>query len=79
MVWTSWDNLCRPKAKGGMGYKDLKAFNLALLAKLGWRLSKNSTSLTHRVFKAKYFPDCDFVQATIGKHPSFAWRSIMSA
>ena len=73
MVWTSWDNLCRPKAKGGMGYKDLKAFNLALLEKLGWRLSKNSTSLTHRVSKAKYFAGCSFMEAQVGKNPSYVW------
>ena len=33
----------------------------------------------YRVFKARYFPNCDFVQAGIGTNPSFAWRSIMAA
>ena len=34
-------------------------------------------SLLYRVFKAKYFPRCDFLQANLGANPSFAWRSIM--
>lgn len=79
MAWTSWDNLCRPKAEGGIGFKDLKAFNLALLAKQGWRLSQNPNSLTYRVFKAKYFVDCSFMDAQVGKKPSYVWRSIMAA
>ena len=33
----------------------------------------------YKVFKARYFPNCDFVQAGIGTNPSFAWRSIMAA
>lgn len=30
--------MCLSKEKGKMGLKDLKSFNLALLAKKGWRL-----------------------------------------
>ena len=71
-VWISWDKLCTPKSQGGMGFKQLKQFNLALLAKQGWRLQLSGDSLLYRVFKAKYFPRCDFLQASLGANPSFA-------
>ncbi|XP_065634479.1 uncharacterized protein LOC136069649 [Quercus suber] len=77
--WLSWDKMCETKANGGMGFRQLKQFNLALLAKQGWRLQVMHDSLAYRLFKARYFPHTDFVNATIGNHPSFAWRSIMAA
>lgn len=67
------------KSRGGMGFKDLKAFNLVLLAKQGWRISQNSDSLAHRVLKAKYFPESDFLEAQLGKKLSYTWRSLMAA
>nr|XP_023883659.1 uncharacterized protein LOC111995948 [Quercus suber] len=79
VAWMSWAKLCQPKEIGGMGFRDLKGFNKALLAKQGWRLQTNPHSMFARVFKAKYFPDSSFRQATLGHNPSFAWRSIMSA
>ena len=79
MAWISWKKMCTPKSEGGMGFKDLKAFNLALLAKQGWRLNQYPDSLTHRVFKAKYFAKCTFMEAQVGKKPSYVWRSLMAA
>lgn len=78
MVWLSWDKLCLHKENGGMGFRDLKTFNKALLAKQGWRLQTHLDFLFYKVFKAKYFPECNFVQASLGRNPSYAWRSIMT-
>lgn len=58
--------LCRPKMAGGLGCRDYRSFNLALLAKQGWRLLNNPSSLVAQVLKAKYFYCCDFMHATIG-------------
>ena len=79
LAWMSWEKMCLPKERGGLGFRDLKTFNLALLAKQGWRLQTNSSSLFYRVYKAKYFPSCDFVDAQLGGQPSYAWRSIHAA
>ena len=60
MVWLSWDKMCSPRVEGGLGFKKLKEFNLALLAKQGWQLQHRHDTLVYRVLKAKYFPHCEF-------------------
>ncbi|KAL0010764.1 hypothetical protein SO802_005872 [Lithocarpus litseifolius] len=36
-------------------------------------------SLVYRVLKARYFPTCDFIHASIGNNPSYTWRSLIFA
>ena len=79
LAWISWEKIYTPKIKGGMGFRDLKAFNLELLAKQGWQIQKNPNSLVHKVFKAKYFTETPFMKAQMGKRSSYIWRSILFA
>ncbi|XP_019173808.1 PREDICTED: uncharacterized protein LOC109169381 [Ipomoea nil] len=77
--WKAWDRLCIPKKYGGLGFKDLRAFNLAILGKQAWRLLTNPDSLVSRIYKARYYPKDTFYEANLGNNPSYCWRSIMAA
>nr|XP_028965078.1 uncharacterized protein LOC114827439 [Malus domestica] len=77
--WVSWKKMCKPKSEGGLGFKDLYAFNLALLAKQGWRIIQQLNSLVAHLFKARYFPDMEFLIAPVKSNSSFCWRSITTA
>lgn len=68
--------MCKSKQSGGMGFRNLQAFNLAMLAKQGWRILKNPDTLMAWVYKARYFPFDDVLNSKKGSNPSYAWRSI---
>ena len=51
--WKSWDKLSTSKNEGGMGFQDLRAFNLAMLAKQGWRMIQGNESLLHKCFRSE--------------------------
>ena len=77
--WMSWSKLGRPKDRGGMGFRDLKWFNVALLAKQGWRLLQNSDSLVIKILKEKYYAHGEFLDAPLGRKPSYVWWSFWNA
>ncbi|XP_019170526.1 PREDICTED: uncharacterized protein LOC109166090 [Ipomoea nil] len=77
--WKSWDKLCIPKKYGGLGFKDLRAFNLAMLGKQAWRFLTNPDSLVSHIYKARYFCKRSFNEACLENNPSYCWRSIMAA
>ena len=53
IAWVAWGKVCRPKCEGGLGVKDLKAFNRALLGKWRWRLLHEPQSLWCRILHGK--------------------------
>ena len=55
--------MCKSKLNGGMGFRNLQAFNLAMLAKQGWRLISNPNSLMAQIYKARYYPHGDVFQS----------------
>ena len=74
--WLSKTKLMKSKMEGGMGFRDLQLFNKALLARQGWRLLHQPSSLLFRVLKAKCFPNQSFLEAAIPSNASYIWRSI---
>lgn len=77
IYWISWSKMCKPKGEGGLGVKDLCAFNMALLAKQSWWLMNCRTSLLYKLYRAKYFSQSTFMEAQVGPNPSFTWRGIV--
>jgi len=75
MHWRNWPDMCLPKSQGGLGFRDIKHFNLAMLGKQGWRLMVTPESLCTRVLKGRYYPNCDFMSATKKKGASHTWRA----
>ncbi len=74
--WLNKNKLMKPKNEGGIGFRDLQLFNKALLARQGWRLLHQPSSLLCRVLKAKYFPHTSFLEAGVLGNASYIWRSI---
>jgi hypothetical protein len=68
-----------PKAVGGMGFRDLHGFNLAMIAKQGWNIMTKPHSLVAKIYKARYFPNSSLFASKLGHNPSYAWRGIWKA
>lgn len=63
--WGFWDELTKPKSLGGLSFKDIHSFNLALLAKQGWRILKFPDNFLARLYKARYFSHGNFLEVDI--------------
>ena len=70
--WVKWETLCSSKSVGGMGFRDLRMFNDAMLGKQVWQLFHVRNSLVFKVFQAKYFPSSNIFDAEVSPHCSFA-------
>ena len=77
--WQRWEKLTLSKREGGMGFRDLRACDLAMLAKQGWRLLHDNNSLVFQCLRAIYFPRTHLFEAKESLNCSFVWKSIVVA
>jgi ribonuclease HI len=74
--WIAWEKLLRPKDRGGIGFKDLRLFNQALLARQAWRLIQFPESLCAQLLKAKYYPSGNLIDTVFAGNASSTWQAI---
>ncbi|WZZ34229.1 hypothetical protein YC2023_017630 [Brassica napus] len=77
--WAKWEKVCLPKEEGGIGFRLIHEFNLALLAKQLWRLVQYPDSLVARVLRRRYFRMTSPLRAISASSPSYVWTSISAA
>lgn len=75
--WAKWDDLCKPKCFGELGFRKLIVFNCALLAKHVWLIIQNPQSLMAKVLKSRYFKNSDIMKVAVGNNPSFIWSFLI--
>ena len=56
----AWDNVCRPKFKGGLGIRKNDDANKALTTKLGWRILTDNDNIWTRIMRDKYVKNKNF-------------------
>lgn len=72
--WNSWESMSLAKSEGGIGFRNFRAMNEALLARQGWRLLMTPQSFWAR--KWLYFSNSLFLNALRGHRASWAWMII---
>ncbi|XP_042958243.1 uncharacterized mitochondrial protein AtMg00310-like [Carya illinoinensis] len=72
--WRSWKKMGQSKENGGVGFRDLENFNLALPG----RILQNPSSLTTKIYKEKYLRNFSLLEVKLGNTPSLIWRSVWS-
>ncbi|XP_013601475.1 PREDICTED: uncharacterized protein LOC106308921 [Brassica oleracea var. oleracea] len=77
ICWIDWDSLPQPKQKGGLGFRDIREFNIAMLAKLAWIIIKRPDSLMSRILLGKYCHSSSLLEVSCSASASHGWRGIM--
>lgn len=73
----NWHTVCKHKDNGGLGIRKAKSQNLALLTKLGWKLTVKEDSLWVTFLHDKYLNNHTMATWPHNRAASHVWRSII--
>lgn len=75
----SWSSICLLRELGGHGFRRMHDFNLALIAKLGWKLLSNFNSLWVKQLQNKYIKYENFLSSPSSSLASLIWKGIQKS
>ncbi|KAK9078070.1 hypothetical protein SSX86_002127 [Deinandra increscens subsp. villosa] len=76
-VRVSWDDVCLPKAQGGLGIKSLRVRNMALVSKLVWNIVTRKDNIWVEWIYAHRLKDRSFWGFPDKRDKCWSWRNIM--
>ncbi|XP_026428607.1 uncharacterized protein LOC113324500 [Papaver somniferum] len=62
LYYIAWDDVNKPKELGGLGFKNMEFFNLAMISRITWRLVKEPNSLWSNTMKASHYPNQEVIR-----------------
>jgi hypothetical protein len=77
LAFRSWDDISKPKAKGGLGIRDMELINKSLLIQTAWNIVTDKNPFLSNILKAKYYPNSSFWTNPTSGPKSVFWSSVL--
>jgi hypothetical protein len=74
----AWSRICSPKWIGDLGIRSMISQNMALLAKLEWRILRNDDAPWITCLKQKYLSNTDLLNASSSPQASWLLKGIIN-
>lgn len=73
-----WELVCNPKHEGGLGIRQMRPLNNALLAKKTWKVLSGEDNLSIKILQSKYVKAAhDVTQLMVRPSNSPTWKSLI--
>uniref|UniRef100_A0A803NJE0 DUF4283 domain-containing protein n=1 Tax=Cannabis sativa TaxID=3483 RepID=A0A803NJE0_CANSA len=74
---SSWERVCLPKKQGGLGFHEGKKWNITLMAKFIWAISKKQDNLWVHWVNSTYLKGQDFWQLQFKNDASWYFKKLL--
>ncbi|VFQ75853.1 unnamed protein product [Cuscuta campestris] len=73
----NWEDTCKPKGSGGLGFRNVNVWNKALVMKLNWDIANKKDNLWVRWIHSRYIKGTNFWDYTPKQDTCYYWRRMV--
>ncbi|KAL6540841.1 hypothetical protein OROMI_024724 [Orobanche minor] len=73
----SWNQVIKPKAEGGLGFREARLNNKAMLSKTVWKTARNEKTIWMELIKAKYLKGQSILHYSSKLGDSPGWKGVI--